>query len=81
MRNFLIFIAIITALFLWQRHHAANTVTTADEPAKPKIVSTAQPTRAPLGQASEHNWMKRSLDRATEVRNQARNQTRDAQNP
>jgi hypothetical protein len=30
---------------------------------------------------SEHNWMKRSVDRATDVRDQARAQTQQSQNP
>ena len=50
-------------------------------PAEAKPVATqsvaAKLTPAPRGQASEHNWMKRSLDRARDVRDQSRAQTED----
>ncbi len=38
-------------------------------------------TPAPRGQASEYNWMKRSLDRAADIRDQARARTKEAQDP
>ena len=43
--------------------------------------ATQQLTPAPRGQASEQNWMKRSLDRAATVRDLARKQTSDSQDP
>ena len=46
-----------------------------------KATPVAQLTPAPRGQASEYNYMKRALDRAATVRDQARDQTRAAQNP
>jgi len=79
MRSFLIFVVLVGlgALYLWQRHNEA-----LSEPAKkPETVASAQLTPAPRGQASEHNWMKRSLDRAATVRDQARAQTKEAQDP
>jgi hypothetical protein len=79
MRSFLIFAAFVGlgALYLWQKHHDAPS-----EPAKkPQAVATAQLTPAPRGQASEYNWMKRSIDRAADVRDTARARTKEAQDP
>lgn len=79
MRSFLIFAVFVGlgALYLWQRHNQASS-----EPAKkPETVATVQLTPAPQGQASEYNWMKRSIDRATAVRDQARARTKEAQDP
>jgi uncharacterized iron-regulated membrane protein len=84
MRSFLVFVVFVGlgGVYLWQKQPPA--AATAD--AKPATVtkssaaapvSTAEPHREP----SEHNWMKRSLDRATAVRDQARGQTRAAQEP
>jgi hypothetical protein len=70
------------ALFYYQKHHEPTN--TADV----KAGATAQPVHwtgaannPPPRPVSEHNWMKRSLDRATEVRDQARAQTQQSQNP
>jgi hypothetical protein len=41
----------------------------------------APPTPAPQQTISEHDWMKRSLDRASEVAKKARAQTQEAQDP
>jgi hypothetical protein len=83
MRGFLTFIAIAAiggGLFAWQKQH--------EEKGSPEVTRTsstqhAQPalTPAPRGQASEYNWMKRSLDRAADVRDQARARTKEAQDP
>jgi hypothetical protein len=77
MRGFLIFaiIAILGAFYFWQKHNEAPPVE------QKAAVSTAQLTPAPRGQASEYNWMKRALDRAADVRDQARSQTKEAQDP
>jgi hypothetical protein len=70
-------------LFLWQKQHerkpapAENHVATLPQAAASKQVLTP----APRGQASEYNWMKRALDRAADVRDQARTQTKEAQDP
>lgn len=69
-------------LFYLQKHSATD----ANAPASAKSVA-AQPATAPNTQLAQpqqpapQNWMKRSLDRATEVRDQARKQTRDSQDP
>jgi hypothetical protein len=85
MRGLLTFIVIAGiggGLFVWQKQgeqkSAAETnATTQQQPPAAKAVLTP----APRGQASEHNWMKRSLDRAADVRDQARARTKEAQEP
>ena len=81
MRGFLTFIAIAAVgggLFLWQKQNEQKTAS-----AETRQPAAAQPalTPAPRGQASEYNWMKRSLDRAADVRDQARARTKEAQEP
>jgi hypothetical protein len=80
MRSFLIFAVFVGlgALYLWQKQHDGVQPASANKPAQ---VAAAQPTPAPRGQASEYNWMKRSLDRAADVRDQARARTKEAQDP
>lgn len=85
MRAFLIFavIAGFGGLYFWQKQHeapASNSNHIATAPAQ-KSSPPAELTPAPRGQASEHNWMKRSLDRAATVRDEARAQTNAAQKP
>jgi hypothetical protein len=53
---------------------ANNSVATKSQP-KPEL------TPAPRGQASEYNYMKRALDRAADVRDQARARTKESQDP
>jgi len=84
MRSFIAILVIagLGGLYLWQKKsEPPPTVMTAAEPtaqhASPAPVTAASPAH----QVSEHNWMKRSLDRARDVRDQARAQTRDSQNP
>ncbi|PYK30187.1 MAG: hypothetical protein DME57_07660 [Verrucomicrobia bacterium] len=85
MRGLITFIAIAGiggGLFLWQKQNeqkasAETTSAGQQQPATAKAVLTP----APRGQASEHNWMKRSLDRAADVRDQARARTKEAQEP
>ena len=67
------------ALFYSQKHHEAAPVagqTTAAAQSTPHGPAEASP--RPV---SEHNWMKRSLDRATEVRDKSRTQTQQSQDP
>ena len=66
-------------VYWWQKHNDASSVTSKPgAPETPKAM-TSQPTPAPRGQASEYNWMKRALDRAATVRDQAREQTKESQ--
>ena len=83
MRGFLTFIAIAAiggGIFAWQKQNEQKSAS-AETHATAQQQSAAQTalTPAPRGQASEHNWMKRSLDRAADVRDQARARTKEAQ--
>ena len=87
MRRYLpvLIIAGLGLVYLWQKQNEAsssgpkpNQTQTVTAKAKPP---TPQLTAAPRGQASEHNWMKRALDRAATVRDQAREQTKESQDP
>lgn len=77
MRSLLIFVVMVGlgALFWWQKHNEASA------PATAQPVATTQVTPAPAATVSEHDWMKRSIDRATAVRDQARARTKEAQDP
>ncbi len=81
MRTFLALVVAggLGALFYYQKHHEAAPVAaqTTAAPAAPQPAPAEPPPRP----VSEHNWMKRSLDRATDVRDQARTQTQQSQNP
>ena len=82
MRSFLIFtvFAGLGLLFLYQKHHDAP-IDSTKVAAEVKSTPAAALTPAPRGQASEYNYMKRALDRAATVRDEARTQTQSAQNP
>lgn len=76
MRGFIVFVLIAGVVFVYLRQNAnepatttAKPVATQSAPAKPAAAPLAP---APRGQASEHNWMKRSLDRAADVADQSR---------
>ena len=82
--TFMLIAGIGGGLFLWQKRNQETTGAPATVPtAAQKQSAVAKPdlTPAPRGQASEHNWMKRALDRAADVRDQARAQTKEAQRP
>jgi Flp pilus assembly protein TadB len=86
MRGFLTFIAIAGiggGVFLWQKQNEQKTASAETQNASRQQSAASQPalTPAPRGQASEYNWMKRSLDRAADVRDQARARTKEAQEP
>ena len=69
-------------LFLWQKQNEKKTAGVENSGAqKQSVTAKAELTPAPRGQASEYNWMKRSLDRAGDVRDQARARTKEAQDP
>jgi hypothetical protein len=82
MRAFLVLVIAIALGFVYyrQKHNEAPPPTVA---AKPVVTATQPPqlTPAPRGVASEHNWMKRALDRAADVRDQSRAQTKQGQDP
>jgi type IV secretory pathway VirB6-like protein len=66
-------------LFYYQKHQDVPSIT-ASATTVQTVPHSAMET-SPRPAVSEHNWMKRSLDRATEVRDQARSQTRQSQDP
>ena len=78
MRAFLIFVALVGlgVLYFWQKHNA--TPPPAPVAAKTTVASASQPTPPPR-EVSEHNWMKRSLDRASDVAQKVRAQTKESQ--
>lgn len=80
----IVVLAALGGIFLWQRNgerseagNAVSTALTRSATSSPAPAATARPS----GEASEHNWMKRSLDRARDVRDQSRARTRDSQDP
>jgi hypothetical protein len=85
MRGFLIFVLAAGVVFVYLRQKQNETPAASAKPVAIQAVG-AKPTPAPLapaprGQASEHNWMKRSLDRARDVTEQARAQGQESQKP
>ena len=66
MRSFLIFAAIagLGALYLWQKHNEPPAPVAAKPP--PAVTTSQTKPEAPR-EPSEHNWMKRSLDRARDL--------------
>ena len=88
MRRLLLFLVIAGLGFLYLRHKQNETPPSAAAKsvvASDSAVAKSQPqpalTPAPRGQASEYNYMKRALDRAADVRDQARAQTKQSQDP
>jgi hypothetical protein len=89
MRTFMVLLiaAGLGVLFYHQKHQqpaevdaktvAASQPAKGTQPADPTVSNANGQPRT----VSEHNWMKRSIDRATEVRDQARTQTAASQNP
>jgi hypothetical protein len=85
MRGFIVFVLVagVAFVYLRQKPNEAPPATAKSVAAQP---TGAKPTAAPLapaprGQASEHNWMKRSLDRARDVAEQSQAQTQESQKP
>jgi hypothetical protein len=82
MRGLLIVVLIVGLGYVFLRQKQNEKATAAAKPvtAQP-VASSPALTPAPRGQASEHNYMKRAIDRASDVRDQARARTEEAQNP
>jgi hypothetical protein len=81
--TFILIAGIGGGLFLWQKKNEQKTLPSETRVAAQAQSANSKPalTPAPRGQASEYNWMKRALDRAADVRDQARSQTKEAQDP
>ena len=80
MRGVLIFLVIAGLGYFFLRQKQDGPSAPEAKPVATQSVA-AKLTPAPPGQASEHNWMKRSLDRARDVRDQSRAQTQESQKP
>jgi hypothetical protein len=80
MRGFLIFVIVVGLGYFFLRQKQSDTAPATGKPVATQSVD-AKLTPAPRGQASEYNWMKRSLDRARDVTEQSRAQTQDSQKP
>jgi hypothetical protein len=83
MRGFIIFLLVAGVAFVyWRQQHNETPPAPAAANAAAQAKATPAPlTPAPRGQASEYNWMKRSLDRARDVTEQSRARTQEAQKP
>ncbi len=77
MRGLLIVVLIVGLGYVFLRQQNEKTPVAAHSVA----ASSPALTPAPRGQASEYNYMKRSLDRARDVRDQSRARTQNDQNP
>jgi len=83
MRAFILFVIIagLGGWFLYQKQNNPKPESTQVQSGVLKSTPAPVLTPAPRGQASEHNWMKRALDRAADVRDNARRQTTESQDP
>jgi hypothetical protein len=85
MRAFLIFVIVAGLGFVFLRQRQNETSPATAKPIAPQSAAAkptpAALTPAPRGQASQYNWMKRSLDRARDVTEQSRAQTQESQKP
>lgn len=81
MRGFIIFVLAAGVVFVYLRQKQNETPPTAAKPLVAAQTTPAPLAPAPRGQASEANWMKRSLDRARDVTDQARARTQQGQQP
>ena len=79
----LVVVAVIGGVFWFQKHsdsgHAADTRAAIELAEKSGI--SPQPSSAPTAETSPHTYMKRAIDRARDVRDQARARTQQAQEP
>src|SRR5437016_1762364 len=73
-------LASLGAVYWWQKN-GENATRPDPAPALQHTAPSSAKAATPAQEPSEHNWMKRSLDRARDVRDQARARTHDAQNP
>ena len=78
MRGFILFALVTGVVFVYLRQHQDEP---PPAPTKPIATHTtpAPLAPAPRGQASEYNWMKRSLDRAHDVADQSRARAEQSQ--
>ena len=81
---FLLVVIAVIGVVLWFQKHSENGHD-ADNRAAVELAeksgTSPQPNSAPSAQTSPHSYMKRALDRAHDVRDQARARTQQAQEP
>jgi hypothetical protein len=70
MKKFFLFALLVTAFFIWLNRNDSS------KPAAPAAQTTTKPQSV-----SEHDWAKRSLDRARAVTEQARKNQVESQQP
>jgi hypothetical protein len=75
-----VILAGLGGVYLWQKK-GEPTQPAAPPPVAQHTGATSASGTAPVREVSEHNWMKRSLDRTRDVRDQARTQTKESQDP
>ena len=81
MRAFIVILILagLGGVYLLQKAPQHESV--AAPPAVAQSSPSAGASASPKPEVSEHNWMKRSLDRARDVAEQARRKTSDSQDP
>jgi hypothetical protein len=81
MRPFLVVVMLVGlgALYLWQKQ--SETPSPTPVVSKSAAAPASQATATPKREVSEHNWMKRSLDRASDVARKTRARADEAQEP
>jgi hypothetical protein len=79
MRGLLIAVLIVGLGYVFLRQKESEKV--ARPLAAQSVASSPALTPVPRGQASQYNYMKRAVDRASDVRDQARARTQEAQDP
>jgi hypothetical protein len=72
MRKFALWAFLFTAFFIWLNRNDSS---------KPTASNPAPAAQTKARQISEHDWAKRSLDRARTVRDQARENQIESQQP
>jgi hypothetical protein len=79
----LIVVAVIGVVFWFQKHSDSGRAaeTRAAVELAEQTGASPQPSSAANGQAPPHSYMKRAIDRARDVRDQARAGTQQAQEP
>jgi hypothetical protein len=87
MRTFLTLLVIggLGILYLCQKRSDTADSSAKPDPATVQVATNPTPAGAtaasPTGQTSAHNWMKRSIDRARAVTQEARARTQQSQDP
>jgi hypothetical protein len=68
-------------LFYYQRHQSPPSDQPEKSVASVRVAEAAKPPLQARAQPSEHDWMKRALDRASDVAHQSRERIKQNQDP